>query len=125
MTSRELSELVSTRELIGHSPTTVVNGELLTLETLTKGNEFSNGGAGARSNHHAPTHTTATDPAVANARAGPYHLMKWEHFSSRRLRYFIPSCVHYPPERGNYLKKRSGELPAVFRSAWVVGAHCF
>lgn len=37
-----------------------------------KGSEFSSGGAGARNNHHAPMHTTTTDPVVANALAGPY-----------------------------------------------------
>lgn len=37
-----------------------------------KGSEFSSGGDGARNSHHAPMHTTTTDPAVTNALAGPY-----------------------------------------------------
>jgi hypothetical protein len=61
-------------DVFGTSPITDEE-ELLALEMLTKGIELSSGGAGARNSHHAPTHTTATEPAVANARAGPYHLM--------------------------------------------------
>ena len=51
----------------------LTNDDVGTDDAEAKGSEFSSGGAGARNNHQAPIHTTTIEPAVANARAGPYH----------------------------------------------------
>lgn len=51
----------------------LTNDDVGTDDAEANGREFSSGGAGARNSHQAPMQTTRIDPAVANARAGPYH----------------------------------------------------
>lgn len=77
----------------------------LVEDAPAKGSEFSSGGEGARNSHHAPIHTTSTEPAVANARAGPYQSIAAARRERRRSRNAgetaMTPCVRNRPEDGS------------------------